>query len=415
MAKPAVRRHAAARDRTSQLPVEILDHIMGLLPIQQAAKTAVLSKVWRDVWFSLTRLCFDHDFFSYFNKKYRRASKYVKKSSCLYVINKVLLQHKGCIRKFVFLYGNAGKLTIRSRSFDMDQWLLLVTRKGVEDIHLHFGHNEYKLPSFIFSCSTLRTLRLDGFSIQPQNSPCSLRNLSTLCFANVKFVSRYLANNALDVPKLENLVFKYCEDIFHFNITARKLCSLKVNCCSGKEVGKFLPVNLDLTSICTLDLDYYTLVYIIGQYTTKECLLQLPALNVELLKLSSFCFHDDARTSAFTCLLCKCPKLCNLEISFAYQWGEDINKCIDAESKRLKKLRRVLQTHKMLLILKLSSFSGLRPQMHFIQEMLACLPTLEKVIISRPYRFDRSKEHETFEEISHFPRASAKAKLVFPS
>ncbi|VFQ95332.1 unnamed protein product [Cuscuta campestris] len=242
MAKPAVRRHAPARDRISQLPIEILDHIMGLLPVQQAAKTAVLSKVWRDVWFSLTRLCFDHDFFSYFHKKYRRASKYVKKSSCLYVINKVLLQHKGRIRKFVFLYGNAGKLTVRSRSFDMDQW-----------------------------------------------------------------------------------------------------------------------------------------------------------------------------TSAFICLLNKCPKLCNLEISFTPEWGEDINKCVDAESKRLKNLRRVLQTHKMLLILQLSSFSGLRPQMHFIQEMLACLPALEKVIISRSYGFDWSKKHETLEEISHFPRASAKAKLVFPS
>ncbi|VFR03507.1 unnamed protein product [Cuscuta campestris] len=78
-------------DQIRQLPVEILDHIMGLLPIQQAAKTAVLSKVWRDVWSSLTHLCFDDNFFGYFQIKHQKEGKYFKLSSCLYAINKVLL------------------------------------------------------------------------------------------------------------------------------------------------------------------------------------------------------------------------------------------------------------------------------------------------------------------------------------
>lgn len=93
---------------------------MGFLPIKEAAKTAVLSTIWRDVWYSLTQLKFDDNFFQYIAKKYRRSNKYVKKSASLYVINKVLLQYKGTIRKFVLNFPSVGILTIKSRSFDFD-------------------------------------------------------------------------------------------------------------------------------------------------------------------------------------------------------------------------------------------------------------------------------------------------------
>ncbi|VFQ95310.1 unnamed protein product [Cuscuta campestris] len=411
MARRVVQRGADDLDRISQLPVEILDHIMGLLPIQQAARTAVLSKVWRDLWSSLSHLCFDHLFFSHFNKKYRRASKYIKTSSCFYVITKVLLEHKGSIRKFVCLHSNVGTLTVRSRSFDIDQWLLLVTRRGVEEIYLHFGYNEYKLPDCIFSCSTLRTLCLQGFSIEPQCSPCTLPNVTSLRFVRVGFGSRDISNYAVHVPRLENLSFIRCKDMFHFNITPRNLSSLTTKGCYNSESDKFLPVNLDLKSICTLDMKNCSdLRYFLGQYTTKGLSLQPPALNVELLKLSNFWSGDDDEISAFVCLLSNCPKLCNLELLLT----GDLKMCIDATSGHLEKFRRVLRTQKLLSFLKLNVFEELEPHMHFIQEMLACLPALEKVVIIRPsYMSGLNEEHETMEEILHFPRASAKAKIVY--
>ncbi|VFR03528.1 unnamed protein product [Cuscuta campestris] len=272
-----VAQHGAnARDRFSQLPVEILDHIMGFLPIRQAAKVAVVSKVWRDVWSSLTLLCFDHGFFRVAGKKSsKEARKDINARSRFHVITQILLQHRGSIRKFVCFYALAMTEIVRFPSLDVDE------------------------------------------------------------------------------------------------------CS---------ETGKFLPDNLDLKSISTLDMDYYSLKDFVGQYTTKEPSLQMPALNVELLKLLNFCSQDDDELiSAFVCLLSNCPKLCNLEISLS--WAGNINKCIDVTFGNLRKFRSVLRTHKRLLCLKLRSFRGLRPQMQFVKEMLAWLPALEKTISAFPISF----------------------------
>ncbi|VFR03512.1 unnamed protein product [Cuscuta campestris] len=380
MARSVVGCEADARDRISQLPVKILDHIMGLLPIREAARTAVLSKPSDDL------------------------GEY----SCLYAINKVLLHHKGSIRKFVFLHSRVERLTVGSLSFHMPKWLLLVTRKGVEEIELHLRGEAYELPVCLFSCSTLTRLHLCSLSIEPLSSPCTLPNVTYLIFERVCFGIRSLPNCVVDAPKLKNLSFLHCEDVFHFNITARNLCTLRINGFYGSKLGIFLPANLDLNSISTLIIDTRILEYFLGRYTAKQFMLQLPSLNVEQLSLRFLCFQHDVAASAFACLLCKCPKLCHLEICFL--WVGDRNKCIDATSKHLKKLRSVARTHKMLLSLKLSYFDGSWFQMHFIQEMLACLPAFENVVIDGN---GLNKEPEAMEEISRFPRASAKATIVF--
>ncbi|VFQ95309.1 unnamed protein product [Cuscuta campestris] len=188
MGRHVVQPGANARDRISQLPAEILDHIMGLLPIRQAAKVAVLSKVWRDVWSSLTLLCFDHGFFHVAGKKSsKEARKDKNKRSRFHVITQILLQHKGSIRKFVCFHALAMTEIVRFSSLEVDEWLVLVTRKGVEEIHLHFGCNKYKLPGYVFSCTTLKTLHLNGFSIDPQNSPHTLPNATSLRFDYADF------------------------------------------------------------------------------------------------------------------------------------------------------------------------------------------------------------------------------------
>ncbi|CAH9096394.1 unnamed protein product [Cuscuta epithymum] len=405
----------ASRDRISQLPEDILDHILGLLPIQQVAQTAVLSTVWRDLWTTLTQLCFDYDFFEYFDKKYRRDSKYVRKSSGLYVITKVLLQHKGTIRKCVIHLSHAGILTLKSRSFDFDQWLHLLTFKRVEELHLNFDLKAYKLPNCIFSCSTLKNLHLEAFSIEPLNLPRTLLpNLTSLYFVDVDFGPTNVSTYVVDVPMLENLSFRGCENILHLKITARKLCSLAIHGLCDED-DESLRLNLDFKSICILELDSWSLKYVLFESATKGHQLQPHKLNVELLRLSEFRFQRDFKTSSFVRLLCICPKLCRLEITF---WGiEDTTKAIDATSRRLIKLRSVVQTYERLLVLKFRFFSGFRSEMLFIKEMLACLPSLETVIFIFHYKYnddDESyKKHEIMEEVLCFPRASTKAKIVY--
>ncbi|CAH9118543.1 unnamed protein product [Cuscuta europaea] len=156
----------ARSDRISRLPQDILDHILVSFPIQDIAKTAVLSTFWRDLWFTLPQLCFDLQFFSYCDKKYQ-GSQYVEQSGGLNIINKVLLQHRGKIRKFVIDLYDVPTQTFTSWSFDVDQWLHSVTCKGVAEVHLKLGQGLYKLPNLwqseivlVATCATFSRLPL---------------------------------------------------------------------------------------------------------------------------------------------------------------------------------------------------------------------------------------------------------------
>ncbi|CAH9096398.1 unnamed protein product [Cuscuta epithymum] len=402
-------------DRISQLPAGILDHIMGLLPIQEAAKTAVLSTVWRDIWYSLSQLCFDHHFFCYLDRKYRGANKSVRRSCGFHVINIILLQHSGSIRKLVICFSNAARLGGKSPSYDMDQWFLIVTQKGVEEMHLRLAHYAYQLPDCIFRCSTLKRLHLDGFCIEPFTFPCKLPNVTSLCFEHVDFAPTSPSNCALEVPVLENLSFNHCVNMSQFNFLATNLCSLKIVTSSFYALRTFLPVNLNLSCIRNLNLTDSSLQYFVEELDRGLKRGPPLQLNVEYLKLSDHYSQIADRTSAFVRLLRLCPKLCKLDISF---WFEEVcNTKHDAMVNALEELQSVAQTHNKLLALKLTSVYRLGFKMLYIKELLASLPELEKVVIFRPIdsidSFDCPEKYEFRQQVLNLPRASAKAKIVF--
>ncbi|XP_019149866.1 PREDICTED: F-box/FBD/LRR-repeat protein At1g13570-like [Ipomoea nil] len=397
---------APGRDRISQLPTDILDHILGLLPIKNAAKTAVLSSIWRGAWSSLTQLNFDDDFFCHIDRKYHRVKKSNKEyAPSLYVINKVLLQHNGTIRKLILNFSNVGKLTYRYRSFDFDQWLLLVTKKGVEEMYIGVNEKAYKLPSCIFSCLTLKRLHMYGVIIGPVDLPRILPNVDSLCFEHVDFGPKNLLRRAVDVPVLENLSFLSCQNIFYFNLTAPKLCGLTIKCCSSNVPDKFLPVNLDLKSFLTLELEGSLQEF--GKEFTKLGF----QLNVEYLKLSCFSHKSDVRTSAFVNLLQLCPKLCKLEINLS-QLEVVTMGCVDAWLEVLEKLHSAAQINKMLQTLKVTSFSGSKTQILFIRKLLASFSTLKKVIIVHMH-YGLKEENRITKELLHFHGTSIKAEIIF--
>lgn len=251
------------RDRISEFPADILDTILGFLPIQEAASTAVLSTVWRDAWLSLTQLNFDYDFFCHIEKKYsdpnktenrkkRKKDSDIWLSKGLDVIQKVLVQHSGPIRKFVFEFLLHNRPS--SQSFDLDEWLLRVTENGVEEIGIYLLDDDCRLPICIFSCPTLRRLHLWGGYIDAINSHYILPNITSLCFVNVIIESEGFL---LDAPMLNNLSLTICYSVSGLKITAPRLSSLAVMD-SRLYCSKF-PINLDSESIRTLLLDCYSL------------------------------------------------------------------------------------------------------------------------------------------------------------
>ncbi|CAH9096446.1 unnamed protein product [Cuscuta epithymum] len=397
-------------DRFSELPSEILDNILRLLAIQEAARMAILSKLWREMWLNLRDLNFDWNFFQYIEKKYSSAHSALRTkktktetissdtltSAGMYVVNKVLTEHKGHIRKFKFSFFHHGRTSLTSRSFDIDQWLLLITRKGVEVMDICFdreGKDEYSLPKCIFSCPTLKTLRLHGVSVEPLEMPCILPNATSLSFENVEFEPNDALEYRVNVPMLESLLFIDCANMFRFNITAPKLCKLHIHS-SDDQCRSFLPLRLDMASVSTLILDVLSLKKFVEDFRSSGPQLQPHELNVECLCLSNDS-NEDGVFSAFIHLLKLCPKLRELKMDLAFV--KALRNCLGTKSENSKELYRVAKAHNLLHTMSIDFVNACENYPALIMGLLSSFPTLVKFII-----YDLDSEFNT--KILEFPK-----------
>ncbi|VFR03514.1 unnamed protein product [Cuscuta campestris] len=428
---------ACPRDRFSELPAHILDKILRLLSILQAARMAVLSTLWRDSWFSLSELVFNEYFFSHIRNKYvlyyansgirdkkviyDNESIDILVSVSLYVITRVLMHHRGPIRNFSFIFSGYEAGALRSRLFDIDQWLSFVTQNGVEEIHLSLDQEDgFLLPDCIFSCPTLRRLHLSGTAYDTANAPCVLLNFTELRFMNVRFEPIDLLNNKINAPMLEDLSFYACDQtMFYFNVTAPKLCMLTIQSCSYRQNIANLPVNLSLRNARTLVLDPYSIINFFEPFIRRGKLLQPRELNVECLVLCEDplgCDIDDRFSvsgdisSAFIHLLEVCPKL--REIHIQAWFLEAMYECLKTRSKLSKELYRVAQTLNSLHTLSLSYddifITSSEDSLLWVEGLLSSFPTLEKFIVG-----GRDISLKTVQKFLRFPRASPKVEILF--
>ncbi|RAL37552.1 hypothetical protein DM860_000246 [Cuscuta australis] len=102
--------------------------------------------------------------------------------------------------------------------FDLELWCRYLSRNGIEDLHLasptaddNVEEPRYKLPFCIFSCPTIKRLKLEGFNFDcPANAQLSsvFSGLTSLELTDC-VVSMHHANGIVApyVPNLEKLVF----------------------------------------------------------------------------------------------------------------------------------------------------------------------------------------------------------------
>ncbi|CAH9113378.1 unnamed protein product [Cuscuta europaea] len=386
----------AAEDRISGFPSDILDRILGLLPIRDAARTSALSTAWRDVWLSLSQLIFDAKFFDHIHHRYIA-------ESAMLVINNILMRHNRPIRKFVFHFGNFfwAKRDTKSSLVELDEWLLYLTRNGVEELDLFLWSSAYayELPDFIFSCSTLKKLRLHGVFVEPIKVPCIFPNVTSLCLKNIQFDSRNLLYSPTDLPMLESLE---CGDISGFNMTAPKLRSLKISNFTSHGI---LPVTLDLKPIFSLHLDICSAKDIIKEF--RRLGKQGLVLNVGCLKLRLRVRIDEI--SAFIELLQMCPNLYKLDVDL-------LNKGVEITTEAALECPEFIlgETCQRVRTLNIScAFRGSRPEMIFFKWLVACFPMLEKVFIYQRKTFCSNIEFKNERKLLCFLRDSSKADIVY--
>lgn len=163
-------------DRISDLPDEVLSHVLSFLPTAAAIATTVLSKRWNELWRSCPSLTFDDsDYFT--NTRSKSYSRFVQ---CVHVAILSRDWHQTV---------HSLRLSCRSSACDstnVSVWINTVVQRGVQHLDLCVG-KMFNLPSAVPTCKTLVVLKLDHFYIKkiptvdfPVLKIMHLRNLNFL-------------------------------------------------------------------------------------------------------------------------------------------------------------------------------------------------------------------------------------------
>nr|GME07582.1 F-box/FBD/LRR-repeat protein At1g13570-like isoform X1 [Ipomoea batatas] len=271
------------------------------------------------------------------------------------------MRHNGPIHKIAFDFdGDILDYLGFSNNIDnllgdnLNQWFLLLPQNGVEEIDISsFQSSLCMVPNCIFSCPTLKRLKLSNVCVELVNAYV-LPNVTSLDFEYVQFLSENCSDYVVHLPKLEDLSLRSCEDIFYFNIVAapKHFC---------------LDVTFDYSSY----------------FNPKDMLI-----NFDFGRISSL----------------------DLECTYSYFEGLKLN---PDDFMLMEGLRSVALTQKMLRTLKFSEFHGWRFEMQYIKLFLACFLGIEKVVITRS-QYNRSiNDFSIMQELLRFPRASTKAEIFY--
>jgi len=157
-------------DRISDLPDELLRHILCFLPTNIAFTTSFLSKRWTQLCYLLPVLRFED-----INDYHRFC----------HIVNSVMLSRVTNQPVKIFSLNCRFKARKQNSPFNMKKWLEATKRHCIEEFHLnlHFHRN---LKPVVFISQTFVVLKLQRLVIEKDTSCVDLPSLKTL---NLEYVS----------------------------------------------------------------------------------------------------------------------------------------------------------------------------------------------------------------------------------
>ncbi|KAI3683206.1 hypothetical protein L1987_83706 [Smallanthus sonchifolius] len=212
---------SAEEDIISNLPEHLIDQILYRLLTEDAVRTSVLSKKWRYRWTTMSTLNLRDQFIKKLSKIGALAH-----NGFIRVINQIMIHHNGPVLKFVLCIPNI----VLHNFQEVDQWMLILSRNGVRKLIILNWNRIYPIPSSVFSCLELRTLRLYNCIFKPPLEFQGFLNLEDIHLKSVYFGDN-LGGNMINLPCLKKLTLDECDNVNNFNIKAEKLQSLKVYLC----------------------------------------------------------------------------------------------------------------------------------------------------------------------------------------
>ncbi|KAK1425565.1 hypothetical protein QVD17_20919 [Tagetes erecta] len=186
-------------DRINTLPENIIEHILTLMPIQDALRTSVLSKKWRYSWRSMPKLVFTDDMVKVTSS--RHGWKELKKYKLVNAIFHVLLFHNGpTILEFDC---SVGELQMVS---ECDQIIGYISRGNtVKELKFVSCDLYYKLPITFFSWQGLEDIHLTKCKFQPPLTFNGFSRLRSIVLDDVEVSAKILQAIFSNSPLLEEV------------------------------------------------------------------------------------------------------------------------------------------------------------------------------------------------------------------
>ncbi|KAL6012587.1 hypothetical protein ACLOJK_003076 [Asimina triloba] len=204
-------------DRVSNLPPNVLQAVLMLLPIKDAVRTSILSSNWRYTWTAIPHLVFNGDCAP--PSSYHSDLDHLRRVN---IVDQVLLHHQGPIHKFELN---------RFLRFcpDVDRWILFLSNRGIQQLRLiSWDGRLHKPSSRLFSCQHLRSLILVGFVIEPPPNISPLANLKTLVLCRLTITDVSLKRLLSACQFLQELELISFNGLSQIEILAQKLKRIRL-------------------------------------------------------------------------------------------------------------------------------------------------------------------------------------------
>ncbi|XP_022717105.1 putative FBD-associated F-box protein At3g50710 [Durio zibethinus] len=290
--------HRSSSDRISQLPDELIEHILSFLPTKDAVATSVLSKRWYPFWTKLQVLHLQDSI----RCQTRRATriKFVRFVTRVLLLNKAVSLHKFRL--------NCHQI-YEPKCFNM--WVCSAVDKGVQEIDISIRttpkHDYFlRLSSQVFKAEKLKFLKLSGGIL------IDFPGESSVCFPSLKTLQLFYVNIANDESfdklfsgclVLETLVLKTPDRVktLNFKLLSSTLKSLSINL---RYAEHKLEINTPALEYLELEESYHQVSFI-GNFSSLiqakikfnyvislNQLLIRALYNVKLLSLASYWYFE---------------------------------------------------------------------------------------------------------------------------
>ncbi|CAH1441132.1 unnamed protein product [Lactuca virosa] len=312
-------------------------------------------------------------------------------------------------------------------------WVLFLSRNGVNDLLLNNANRRYELPSYLFYCLELTKLELHKCCFKPPLEFEGFLNLEELRLEDIDFGAS-LYGTKVNLPRLKKLCLVKCTNVYNFNIKATKLQQLIVHACPDAMLLRLLDipclflvsiafekpvqdfVGVEKMNLATMlsnlsKVEYFYINSLFLKFLIAEKIPKLLPGAISSLKhlwLLDIQLGDLNQLHVVICFLRNSP---NLENLFVRHFDMEPRVDVGPASDHLESPNCLDSTLDQLKIVKMTCLKGSKPELLFINLLLAHSPSLQKFTIKPSRASDVQKRYDIAKEVMQFPRASAKEEM----